>query len=351
MPKNLRKRNKTWFYRFKHGGKCYTGSLRTDDLTIAKERFERIQQQLIQSDYGERPRRTFDEAALRFAEEHYQTLKPKSRKRYGVSFDSLVKHFAGKHLDEIGSALLGDFERARLKQRVTTSTVRRDLACLSSVFSRAEEWEWISYNPIKPYIRGRTKAGLKEGNPKTRWLTVEEEKALLAVCSSRMQDLVAFAIDTGLRKEEIFSLQLNDVNLKTNELTVREDVSKNGKSRTIPLLPRAREIYLKSKRSKIGRAFVFTTPEGQRYSEKTSTLFKALQRASRRAKIPHVGLHDLRRTCGCRLLQDYRMSMEEVALWLGHSSVRITERHYAFLRVNDLHKALQVAKSWPKIPQ
>lgn len=341
MPKNLRKRNQTWFYKFKHAGKYYTGTLSTNDVAIAKERFERIKQQLIQSDFGEKPRRTFDEAAVRFAQEHYQTLKPKSRQRYGVSFDSLVKHFAGKHLDEIGSALLGDFERARLKQGVTTSTVRRDLACLSSVFSRAEEWEWISYNPVKPYIRGRTKAGLKEGDPKTRWLTIEEEKAILAVCSPRMQDLMAFAIDTGLRKEELFSLLLTDVDLKANELTIRAEISKNGKSRTIPLLPRAREIYLRSKTCKIGKAYVFTNADGQRYSEKTSTLFKALQRASKRAKIPHVSLHDLRRTCGCRLLQDYNMSMEQVALWLGHSSVRITERHYAFLRVNDLHRALR----------
>lgn len=33
-------------------------------------------------------------------------------------------------------------------------------------------------------------------------------------------------------------------------------------------------------------------------------------------------------------------TMDEVAKWLGHSSVRVTERHYAFLRVEHLHRAL-----------
>lgn len=60
------------------------------------------------------------------------------------------------------------FERGRLSAGVTTATVRRDLACLSSLYSRAEEWEWVTFNPVKPYKRGRAKAGLKEGNPRTR---------------------------------------------------------------------------------------------------------------------------------------------------------------------------------------
>src|SRR5215472_11285069 len=50
--------------------------------------------------------------------------------------------------------------------------------------------------------------------------------------------------------------------------------------------------------------------------------------------------HDLRRTCGCRLLQDYGLSMELVSTWLGHSSITVTERHYAFLKVDHLQRAI-----------
>ena len=35
--------------------------------------------------------------------------------------------------------------------------------------------------------------------------------------------------------------------------------------------------------------------------------------------------------------------MEEVSRWLGHASIKVTERHYAFLKIEQLHKA--VAKS------
>ena len=33
--------------------------------------------------------------------------------------------------------------------------------------------------------------------------------------------------------------------------------------------------------------------------------------------------------------------MEEVSNWLGHSSVKVTERHYAFLRIEHLHEAVE----------
>jgi len=56
--------------------------------------------------------------------------------------------------------------------------------------------------------------------------------------------------------------------------------------------------------------------------------------------IPDLTWHDLRRTCGCRLLQDHKMSMEAVSKWLGHSSIQVTEKAYAFLETRHLHEAV-----------
>ena len=52
--------------------------------------------------------------------------------------------------------------------------------------------------------------------------------------------------------------------------------------------------------------------------------------------MPRLTWHELRRTTGCRLLQQDRRSMEEVWKWLGHSSVLVTERAYAFLEEEQL---------------
>ena len=343
MPPNLRKRGPIYWYRITKNGVTHEGSLATDQLAVAKERLEAVKRELTATRFGEKPRRTFDEAARRFKAEHFQHLKPKSQQRYVVSLLALADHLHGVYLDEVGSAKLGDFERARLAQGVTTTTVRRDLACLSSLFSRAEEWEWITHNPVKPYKRGRARAGLKEGAARTRYLSTAEEPLVLAAAPPGSRDYIAFAIDTGLRKEEQCSLRLTDIDLAANQITVRAEVAKSGKARQVPLLPRAREIAIRLAGNRVGGVPLFTTRAGQRYSPNSPTLYEALRKACRRAGVPPASLHDLRRTCGCRLLQEFGMSFEKVSAWLGHADVRVTQQRYAFLRVEDLHRAIRPA--------
>jgi integrase len=68
---------------------------------------------------------------------------------------------------------------------------------------------------------------------------------------------------------------------------------------------------------------------------------KGLAGAAKRAGIAPVTWHDLRRTCGCRRLQEDRLSMEEVSKWLGHSSIVVTEQTYAFLEDEHLQRAVR----------
>jgi integrase len=341
MPKNLRKRGTVYWYRITKDGTPHEGSLETGQLGVAKERLEAVRRELTATRFGEKPRRTFDEAARRFKAEHFRHLKLKSRTRYVTSLVILADHFHGKFLDEIGSALLGDFERARLDQGVTTTTVRRDLACLSSVYSRAEEWEWVTHNPVKPFKRGRAKAGLREGAARTRYLSVAEEAAVIDKAAPKSRDWIAFAIDTGIRKEEQASLLLTDVDLAQNQITIRAEVAKSGRSRVVPLLPRAREIAQRLMTDRVGSVPLFLASTGERYSGESPTLYEALRKACRRAGVAPASLHDLRRTCGCRLLQEHGMSLQTVSMWLGHADVRITQQRYAFLRVEDLHRSIQ----------
>lgn len=341
LPKNLRKRGGVWWYRITKNGTAHEGPLQTGNLGLAKERLETVRKNLTASKFGEKPRRTFDEAALRFAREHYKTLKPKSRMRYGVSLRNLTDHFQGVYLDDVGSAKLGDFERARLASGVTSTTVRRDLACFSSLYSRAEEWEWVTSNPVKPYKRGRAKAGLREGAARTRYLSAAEELAVIQAAPNKAQDAIAFAIDTGLRKEEQFSLLLSDVDLARNQITVRAEIAKSGRERHIPMLPRARESVVRLAGDRVGNVPLFVTVHGQRYSAGSPTMYEALQKACRRAKVQRCSWHDLRRTCGCRLLQEHGLSLEKVSAWLGHADIRITQQRYAFLRIDQLHDAIK----------
>lgn len=351
LPANIFRRGKTFWYRFQHEKEEHRGSLKTSNLGEAKARLEFIKRELDATEWGNKPRKTFNAAAEKFGEDHFPNLKPASATRYLVSIANLLEKFDGVPLHQIGSAMIGEFERARRSKGVSSSTIRRDLACLSVIFTKAEEWEWVDKNPAKPFLRGRQMAGLKEGPARTRYLTHEEEVEILHYAPPKMGRLIAFAIDTGLRKEEMFGLLRADIDLARKRLRVRGEREKTGKERYVPLWQRSFELA-KELRSDMRSTWLIKTnsEKGDRYTPTSTYYIESLRKAVRRANkarakagreiMEYVEWHDLRRTCGCRLLQDHKFSMEYVSHWLGHSSIKVTERHYAFLGIDQLQEAV-----------
>ncbi len=199
--RGLRKRGAVWWYRITKAGQTYEGSLQTGERRIALERLEAIRREVTGERFGER-HRTFDDAARRFVAEHFETLKPSTRGRYLTSLAALTPHFAGVRLVDIGSAKLDEFERAR-RSKVTPHTIRRDLACLSVMMTLCEEWEWIDSNKVKPFKRARGKRGLIDNQPRTRYLSAEEEARIIASATPQYRGAIAFTIDTGLRRGEL----------------------------------------------------------------------------------------------------------------------------------------------------
>jgi integrase len=350
---NLRLRGKTYHYRFEKDGKEFEGSLDTGDLGQAKERRDRKLAELKAANWGETPKRTFNQAAERFGEEHFPNLKPATRTRYTVSVANLLQDFNGVNLDAIEAVKLGEFERRRKAMGVTSATIRRDLACLSVIFTLAEGWVWVKGNPVKPYIflRNQTKA-LPNSKPRERYLDHDEEEEIIRHAPKKSKRAIAYAIDTGLRKAEQFGVEWRDMDFKKRRIRVRKELSKTGKERYVPMLPRVYGILKEMHAERdLKCPYVFTTNAGERYSETSPYYYEALQTAVRRAnkarkakglpEMDHAEWHDLRRTCGCRLLQDRKFAMEEVSKWLGHTSTKVTEQHYAFLHIDQLDEAVE----------
>jgi integrase len=111
--------------------------------------------------------------------------------------------------------------------------------------------------------------------------------------------------------------------------------TKSGRARKVPVPARSATILAQLPRNDSG--VVLVNPEtGGRYVQ----MNKGLKAAARRAKISDLQWHDLRRTAGCRWLQRDGKSMEEVSILLGHSSVVVTERRYAFLEAEAVAESL-----------
>ncbi len=330
---SIYKRGNVWWGRVRRKGREYREPLKTASRAVAEKRLKDWLERLDAAAWGEKPRRTFDDLALKFMDDHLPLLKPQSARRYQTSLRMMTEHFEGMFLDQITRAKLSEYEAYRRRQSASAPTIRRDLACLSSMFSCAIEWEWLEHNPVAPFLKARRRRGLKEAKPRTRYLSHAEEDALLEAAPPYLRDMIAVAIDTGLRLEEQLSLTWTQIDLKRSEIVLPD--TKAGEEQRVPILPRCAQIWTQFPRH-IRSPYVFHKKDGSRYGKLT----RGLAGAAKRAGIVDLKWHDLRRTCGCRLLQDHGLSMVEVRDWLRHKSVAQTERAYAFLRVEDLHRAV-----------
>lgn len=346
------KRGKTYWARAQRKGREYRESLETTDRTIAKRRFEQWKERLEALSWGERPRISFAEAVRQFMAQHFPTLKPKSVERYGVSLGWLSDKYENSFLDEINRTTLSELEDDRRSTGVTSSTIRRDFACLSSLLAFCEDKDWIEEgkNPVPGYLRRRAKRGLKEGHARTRWLSTFEEKKLLALASTKrfskgnLVEAIQLAIDTGLREQEQFSLKWSQVDLVNNTISTTRD-TKNGRVRAVPLPPRSAQFLSQWKVMNSARQvpsfYVFSKVNGNRYKN----LYRGFKVLADKAGMPELWWHDLRRTAGCRWLREYSKTMHDVSMLLGHSSIVVTEKSYAFLDQQQL--AEETAAQFP----
>ena len=128
-----------------------------------------------------------------------------------------------------------DIEGYKLHRRtqVSGSTVNRELALLKRMFNLAIEWDlFLDRNPV---CRVRF---FKEFNIHCRVVSIEEGERLLRNAAPFLQDLIVFALNTGLRVGEIFPLRWSHVDLDKGILNVF--APKTGKTRPVPINSEAR---------------------------------------------------------------------------------------------------------------
>ena len=293
--------------------------------TLGQEYLRQLIEEEDRRSRGGLPRHTVKELLDRFESEHVPVLRSANTYRFAIR--NLASRLGSILLDQFSRQHIADFIAIRQNDGVKSSTIKRELVVLSSAMTFAVGWGWAAQS-MAGLLERRM---LKSSPTRRRYLTHDEEKRLLEAASPRLRPLIIFAIETGLRREEQFSLKWYQIDLDRRELKLF--VTKTGTPRIVPLSDRALAVLNELPRYPAS-PFVFVNPTtGTRYVS-PSRRFAA---AGQRAEIKDLRWHDLRRTCGCRLIQDHHADLFHVSRWLGHSTTAMTERAYAFLRVQDLH--------------
>jgi integrase len=345
------KRGKTWWGRAQRGGREFRVSLQTRSEGIARKRLRQWLDRLEAAAWGEKPLVTLNEIADRFIREHLPNIRYQSARRYGVSLAHLDRELGHMMLNTIGSAQLVEFETTRRSAGVSAPTIRRDLACLSSLFGFAIEREIVDANPVPAFLKRARKRGLRESEARTRYLSHAEEHALIAEAGRRwsiitttgkpdrkrfkgprndmmLSAAIVVALNSGFRLREQLDMTWEDIDLTRKVARVTAVRAKGRRTREVVLLDPAVSV-LQALPRHIKSRLVFWHRDGARFRH----FDRGFKAAARRAKIDDIRWHDLRRTHGCRLLQDYGWSIEMVQAQLGHQGVMQTQKAYAFLEI------------------
>lgn len=267
-----------------------------------------------------------------FAKEYLEWAKNNHRsweRMDAVCVRALLNCFKGKRLHEITPWLIEKFKLKR-KEEVKPATINRELAVLSSIFSRAIEWGKLAEHPMKG---GRVKK-FREESFKERILSEEEEKRLLDACSGWFKDFVVMAVDTGMRLSELINLRREDVDLKNGVVRVRN--TKSGRDRKIALTDRVISILKKIERCDEDNEYIF--PHGK--GEMLWAVRSAFLRACKRANLQGLRFHDLRHTFATRLVTA-GIDLVTVQRLLGHQNIQMTMR-YSHPGSEEIRRAVKV---------
>jgi integrase len=167
---------------------------------------------------------------------------------------------------------------------------------------------------------------LRPETPRQVRLELAELPHLEAAIDSQTDDpylraYFRFILLTGCRRSEALRLKWSDVGERT--VTFRD--TKGGGDHTVALSARAAQLLSGLERLG-GNPYVFVSRQhGKRLAEPS----KAWQRIRKAASLPHLRIHDLRRTFGS-WLGDAGFTSKQIGTALGHKS-DITSRVYMAL--------------------
>ncbi len=250
---------------------------------------------------------------------------PRTRENYLGHLRTLQIFLGDLKVSQIRKAHISAFIAQQRRNRLRPATIRRYLASLSSLLTFAERSGWLIHNPLLRF----DKRALPESAPRTRFLSRDEYRRLLKHCNRFLRPIVEIAVETGMRRGEILSLKLDQVDLERRE--IRLSITKTKRPRVIPLSDRAVSIFavIASERT---TGLVFINPTT---AKPYTSVKKAFASACQKAGISNFRFHDLRHTFASWSVQGgadlYRLSRI-----LGHSNLQMTTR-YAHLSTQALH--------------
>lgn len=263
-------------------------------------------------------------------------LQPKKKSR--VIEEGRWKNYIAPFLGEKTIETLTSYDYIVLrgileKQQLSPQTIYHCLSLLRRILIKISQW---TNESIKiPSFKGVMP---KFDNRRLRYLTKNELELLLKFIKKNDKnkdwyDITLFAVNTGLRRGEIFNIKSQDISM--NDKTVLIFNTKSYRTRVIPLNTISCEIIKKRINIKNVNLNIFEEKAPKIFSKsvKDSGLNDGITDIRQK-----VVFHTLRHTFASWLVQD-GIPLAVVSQLLGHSNINVTMR-YAHLAPSQIHNAV-----------
>lgn len=286
--------------------------------------------------YGDRPERTFMQAAEKYLTENAHL---RSIERSAYALDAVMPFIGHLPLHQVHMGTLQEYLQSRNRQ-VSQGTINKELSTVRRVLNlAARSWRdehGLTWLKTAPLIEIRSYEARKP-YPLSR----QEQRGLFSELSVHLARMVEFKVNTGCREKEVTRLQWEwETELAGRKVfLIPGRYVKNGSDRLVVLNSIARRI-VETVRGE-HPVWVFTYMGRPMYRMNNS----AWKRARERAGLLQVRVHDLKHTFGYRL-RAAGVGFEDRQDLLGHKSERITTFYSApdVVRLTEAAEAVVRAK-------
>ncbi len=321
---------------YRHNDKLIREALRDDesgkttkDLTTAKYLQAKKDKANAEGKYILRKDISCEEVLKEYMEASQHRKAKKTNDNDKSRIEEFLKQSGIKKINQITEKKLQEYLNHRIDDGLALSSANRLIATFKAWLNFAVHRKIIFENPIR-YFKG-----YNPGKRHPKYLAIDDIQKIIDAAKespegSRLYFPILTALYTGMRIEEIYGLEWQDIDFKDSSIIIKRGgavITKSKKERTVPLPEKLKELLLPIKKDS-GRCF---DPTNHKH---------AFPKIIKAAKLQNIGFHHFRHTYASHLAMN-GVDLYTIAQLLGHSDIKVTEQ-YAHLTKD--HKKAAVEK-------
>lgn len=336
------RRGKVYWYEFVFAGQRIRESSKSRSKTVAQDA-ERTRRRALEDGFnnirrGRKRPILFSVAAREHLDIKKAEVKPSTLRIEAKNLDHLLPVFGKQLLTDIDGKDIAAYQRLRVADGAAGATINLEVGTLRSILVRHRLWA-----NVQPDVKKR-----QERDDVGVALDADAEQRLLAAClvsrSRLLHPAVVLALNTGLRRSELFGLRWMQIDFVNWIIRVGESKTRAGRHREVPLNSRARmaiQAWAEQFPERADDHFVFPSEHvgasgdnfdasitGTKPSKAVGTLKTAWHTAKKAAKVK-ARWHDLRHTAVTRLLENGQTlpMIASIMGWSSSTTVRMAQRY------------------------